>query len=82
MRSYNKPTRCIDPIVKFCQDCKWGWVRCPEWVETAEDMAGCTLESGCLLGFDQGRLEDEPTEEEIQAFNDWLSHRYNKIVSY
>ena len=28
-----KPTRCIDPCVKFCQECKFGWVHYPEWVE-------------------------------------------------
>ena len=67
-----KPNRCIDPVIKFCQECKWGWVSYPAWVETAEDLAGCPLDSGCMLGYDQGRPEDEPTEAELAEFNSFL----------
>ena len=70
----DKPTRCIDPIIKFCQECRWGWVHYPEWVETAEDLSCCSIESGCTLGFDQGRPEDEPTEEELKEFEKWRNH--------
>ena len=66
-----KPTRCIDPVIKYCQECEWGWVKYPSWVETREDLAGCTFESGCMLGFDQGRPEDEPTTEELAEFDSW-----------
>lgn len=66
-----KPTRCIDPVVKYCQGCHWGWVKYPDWVETSEDLEGCSFESGCMLGFDQGRPEDEPTEEELAEFDSW-----------
>lgn len=68
----SKPTRCIDPIIKFCQECTWGWVKYPAWVETVEDLEYCTFESGCMLGYDQGRPEDEPTEEELREFDKWL----------
>ena len=34
-----KPTRCIDPIIKFCQECQYGWVHFPDWVETKEDLS-------------------------------------------
>lgn len=60
----DKPTRCIDPVMKFCQECRWGWIHYPEWVETAEDLEGCSFESGCILGFEH----DEPTEEELKEF--------------
>lgn len=63
-----KPTRCIDPVIKYCQECKWGWVHYPDWVETSEDLANCSFESGCTLGFDQGRPEDEPTPAELAEF--------------
>lgn len=60
-----KPVRCVDPVMKFCQQCKWGWVKYPDWVETHEDLENCTFESGCTLG-----LEDtKPTVEEIAEFN-------------
>ncbi|MEF9984541.1 MAG: hypothetical protein RR806_05095 [Oscillospiraceae bacterium] len=66
----DKPTRCISPIIKFCQDCPLGWVSYPEWVETRDDLAFCNIESGCILGYDKGRIEDEPTEKELQDFAD------------
>lgn len=53
------PTRCIDPVMKCCQECTWGY---------REYLAGCCFESGCTLGFDEGRPEDEPTEDEIRQF--------------
>lgn len=67
--SAEKPTRCIDPVIKFCQGCPYGWVHYPEWVETREDLADCSFESGCTLGFDQGRPEDEPTPAELAEFD-------------
>ena len=76
----DKPTRCIDPIVKFCQECRWGWVKYPEWVETAEDLADCSFECGCTLGYDQGRPEDEPTEEEIKEFTERYFPPLNNAV--
>ena len=79
----NKPTRCIDPVIKFCQECEWGWVHYPEWVETAEDLSWCTIESGCTLGYDQGRPEDEPTKEELEEFDNWYNEMYtDKKVGY
>lgn len=42
--------------------------RYPEWAETSEDLNGCCFESGCSLGYDQGRQEDEPTEAELEEF--------------
>ena len=72
-----KPTRCIDPVIKFCQECPWGWTHYPEWVETADDLNWCRIESGCMLGFDQGRPEDEPTEEELKEFDEWCAKAYD-----
>ena len=73
-----KPTRCIDPVVKYCQGCTWGYVNYPAWIETSEDLEGCCFESGCTLGFDQGRPEDEPTEEELDEFEKWFEETYTK----
>ena len=63
----DKPTRCIDPIVRHCQSCKYGWMSYPDWVETREDLDGCCFDSGCIYG-----LEDtQPTEEELAEFYRW-----------
>ena len=32
------PTRCIDPIIQYCQGCRYGYVDYPSWVETEEDL--------------------------------------------
>lgn len=65
-----KPTRCVDPVIKYCQGCPWGHVSYPAWVETAEDLEWCAIETTCILGYDQGRPEDEPTEEELREFDE------------
>lgn len=67
-----KPKRCIDPVIKFCQDCRYGCVTYPAWVETREDLEWCTIDAHCMYGFDLGRPEDEPTEEELKEFNEWI----------
>lgn len=46
-----KPKRCIDPVMKYCQGCEYGWVKYPDWVETREDLYDCIFESGCMYGF-------------------------------
>lgn len=67
----NIPTRCINPMIKLCQECRYGWVKYPDWVETVEDLEWCALESGCIYGLEN----TEPTEEEIQEFEEWLNMR-------
>ena len=64
-----KPKRCVDPVVKYCQGCPWGHISYPAWAETAEDLEWCSIKSTCILGYDQGRPEDEPTEEELKEFD-------------
>ena len=68
----DKPTRCVDPVMKYCQECPWGWVHYPDDVQTSADLDGCSFESGCSLGFDQGRPEDEPTPAEEFEVDCWL----------
>lgn len=29
----DEPKRCIDPVVKYCQECSLGWLKYPDWVE-------------------------------------------------
>lgn len=67
----NPPSRCVDPIIKNCANCRYGHVEYPEWIETHEDLAGCCYDTSCLLGYDKGRLEDEPTEDEMEKFDEW-----------
>ena len=60
------PTRCVDPVIKYCQGCKYGWVEYPSWVETREDLDGCCFESGCIFGLEN----TQPTEEELKEFEE------------
>lgn len=70
----DNPSRCIDPVMKYCQDCKYGWIRYPDGVDSYEDTLGCCFDSGCTLGYDKGRPEDEPTDQELKAFFDWCQN--------
>lgn len=76
----SKPTRCIDPVMKYCQNCKYGHSIYPSWIETAEDLEGCVFETFCIYGFDKGRIEDEPTEEELKDFENWNRRHDNGNV--
>lgn len=71
----DKPKRCVDPVIKYCQGCEYGYVNYPSWVETYEDTFGCCFESGCTLGFDKGRPEDEPTAEELAEFDQFYGKK-------
>ena len=73
-----KPTRCIMPVIKACQDCRYGVITYPSWVETMEDLEFCKFDVYCMYGFDKGRPEDEPTEEELEAFyKEFYNFRYS-----
>lgn len=67
-----KPTRCIDPVLKYCQVCRYGHIVYPESVESFSDLEGCSFDVFCSLGFDKGRPEDEPTQEELREFDEFL----------
>ena len=71
MTKIDFPKRCIDPIMKYCQSCPYGSVTYGEYVETSADIEGSFFETHCSLGYDQGRQEDEPTEEELKEFEEW-----------
>ena len=66
----NKPIRCIDPVIKYCQGCQYGWVKYPDWVETSEDLDGCSFEFGCIYSLEN----TEPTEEELKEFDKWMKN--------
>ena len=65
------PKRCVDPVMKYCQECPYGNVTYGDDVESYSDIAGSCFETHCMLGYDKGRPEDEPTEEELKEFEEW-----------
>ena len=65
------PKRCVDPVMKYCQECPYGNVTYGDDVETSADIEGSFFETHCMLGYDKGRPEDEPTEEELKEFEEW-----------
>ena len=72
----NKPTRCIDPVIKYYQGCQYGWIKYPDWVETSEDLDECSFESGCMYGLEN----TESTEEELKEFDEWMKKNYGEII--
>lgn len=57
--------------IRYCQDCKYGFVKYPDWVETYEDTLGCTFESGCIYGLEN----TVPAPEEKQEFLESLKKK-------
>ena len=70
----DKPTRCIDPVMKYCQGCRYGWVRYSDWVKTYNDLCDCNIESGCMYGLEN----DEPSENELKEFEEWWTKARKK----
>lgn len=66
-KKYNKkPKRCIDPCMKYCQGCRWGYCIYPEDTTRDDINSGfATFESGCTLGFE----DMEPTKREQRKFD-------------
>lgn len=64
----DKPTRCIDPVLKRCDECEWGCVCEAEYVEINGRLHWSSIGFECILGYNKGRPEDEPTEKELEEF--------------
>lgn len=58
--SHDLPIRCVDPVMKCCQDCTWGYYEYGDDVKCYADLASCCFESGCTLGFAVLRSEPIP----------------------
>ena len=69
------PTRCIDSIMKYCQECPHGYVKYPDGTETKADLEGIVFESGCKYGLEN----TQATEEEIKEFDAWCKRHHEKV---
>lgn len=47
-----EPIQCIDSEMKFCQECEYGCIAYPDWVETSSDLKECCFNTFCMYGFD------------------------------
>lgn len=48
--THDLPTRCVDPVMKCCQDCAWGYREYGDDVECSADLAGCCFEKRLYVG--------------------------------
>lgn len=62
------PKRCIDPVIKYCEECEYGLVIYPEWVETYEDLHYCCYKTICMYGLEK----TVPNEDELKEFDKWV----------
>lgn len=67
-----KPVRCIDAVIKRCDECPYGQVIYPTDVESKHDVPGSSFETACVCGFDQGDPKDEPTAEELAEVDELM----------
>lgn len=49
-----KQIQCIDPEMKFCQECKYEHCICSNDIETSEDLDLCCFDTSCMYDFDKG----------------------------
>lgn len=66
--------RCLDPVMKYCQGCKWGNVHYSEDVETYQDTFGASFETHCIYGLEK----QQPSEEELKEFYAWYYKKGEK----
>ena len=70
----NKPTRCIDHVIKYCQGCKYGIIHYAENVETYQDTFGANFKTHCIYGLEK----QQPLEDELKEFYTWYEKRRNR----
>lgn len=56
--------RCLDPVMKYCQGCRYGIIHYSENVETYQDTFGASFETHCIHG-----LEKQQPSEDHQKKN-------------
>lgn len=67
MISCDKGKTCLDPVMKYCQECPYGNVHYADDVETYQDTFGTNFETHCIYGLEK----QQPSEEELKQFDDW-----------
>ena len=48
-----KQVQCLDPEMKFCQECEYGGCVYQDDVETSSDLYECCFYTACMYGFDK-----------------------------
>ena len=59
--------RCLDPVMKYCQACKYGIIHYSDDVENYHDKFGANFETHCIHGLEK----QQPSEEELKEFYAW-----------
>ena len=63
--------RCLDPVMKYCQGCKYGIINYSDDVENYHDTFGANFETNCIYGLEK----QKPSKEEMAKFDDWCKNR-------
>lgn len=59
--------RCLDPVMKYCQGCKYGTISYSDDIETYYDTFGANFKTHCIYGLEK----QKPSEEDLKEFYDW-----------
>ena len=62
-----KELKCPDPVMKYCQGCRYGIIHYSDDVETCYDIFGAIFETHCIYGLE----EQQPSEEDLKEFYAW-----------
>lgn len=63
--------RCLDPVMKYCQGCKYGIINYSDDIEYYYDTFGANFETNCIYGLEK----QKPSKEELAKFDDWCKNR-------
>ena len=63
--------RCLDPVMKYCQGCKYGIINYSDDVENYYDTLGANFETNCMYGLEN----QNPSKEEMAEFDDFCKNR-------
>lgn len=66
--------RCLDPVMKYCQGCRYGIIHYAENIETYQDTFGASFETHCIYGLEK----QQPSEEELKEFYAWYYEKGEK----
>ena len=62
--------RCLNPVMKYCQGCKYGIINYSDDVENYHDTFGANFETNCIYGLEK----QKPSKEEMAKFDDWCKN--------
>lgn len=66
-----KELKCLDPVMKYCQECPYGNIHYSDDIETYYDTLGANFKTYCIYGLEY----QPPSEEDLKEFYAWYKKK-------